>query len=123
VTGAEPAPWRFSRRKISRRNWGLLFGAALVVHLVVLYLPDVSATPHVGGLDTVTHMLIFGGVLYAGVRFGLAARPLGALLLAHAVVSELVQHWLLPGRSGDWHDVAADVVGVALAYLVLRERS
>ncbi len=116
------APWRFARRQMSRRNRGILFWAAVAVQLAVLYFPDASGAPSIGGLDTLAHMVIFGAVLYTGVRFGLPALPLGMVLLAHAVVSELVQHWVLPNRSGDWHDSAADVIGVALAYLVLRER-
>ena len=42
----------------------------------------------------------------------------------HAPVSELVQHFLLPGRSGDVWDAVLDLVGVALgaAALVVRAR-
>ena len=42
------------------------------------------------------------------------------MLAAHAVVSELVQHWLLPHRSGDAADVLADLAGVALGVLAGR---
>ncbi len=107
---------------LTRRGRGILFAAAVVVHLVVLYLPSTSSAPRIDGLDTFTHMAVFGVVLYTGVRFGVRVAPLATVLLVHAVVSELIQHWLLGQRSGDWHDTAADVVGVALAYLILRER-
>lgn len=117
-----PMLWRFPRRRLGRRTRGLLFSAAVAVHLVVLYLPSTSGVPGVQGLDTLVHMLVFGAVLYTGVRFGLPAVPVVLVLLAHGVLSELVQHYALPNRSGDWHDSAADVIGVALAYLLLRER-
>ena len=37
----------------------------------------------------------------------------------HAPVSEPVQHFLLPGRSGDVWDAVVDLVGVALGAAVL----
>jgi hypothetical protein len=42
------------------------------------------------------------------------ARWLLGALVANAVVSELVQHWLLPQRDGDPFDALADLAGVAL---------
>ena len=95
-----------------------LFLALVVVQLVVLYAPR---TPSGGGLlhaDKVVHALVFGAVLVAARRCALPRLPVAAALLVHAVVSELVQHHLLPGRSGDPLDLAADAAGVLLAALV-----
>jgi hypothetical protein len=89
----------------------------------VLYLPDTSAAPLLPGLDKIGHLAVFAAVIVAGVRAGLPARPLAALLIVHAVVSELIQHHLLAERSGDWRDVVADLAGVALGYLLCRVRS
>jgi VanZ family protein len=66
--------------------------------------------------------VIFGAVLWAGVRAGVPARGLTAVLAAHAVISELIQHYLLTGRSGDATDTAADLVGVLIVTLLLRRR-
>jgi hypothetical protein len=57
--------------------------------------------------------------MFTGVRAGLPWRPWCAVSLAHAVVSELVQHWVLPHRSGDPRDALADAIGVLLATLLV----
>ena len=45
---------------------------------------------------------------------------LAALVFAvHAPLSEIVQHVVLPGRSGDVWDAVVDVVGVGLGVLAL----
>lgn len=107
---------------LPHRVRGALFALAVLAHGVFLYLPDVSWFPHIGGLTTLTHMTVFGAVLYTGARFGLSLTVLVAALVGHAVLSELAQHWFLPHRVGDWHNAAADVIGVGFGYLLLRER-
>ncbi len=92
-----------------------LFAVAVLVHLAVVYAPSANAPgagiPHA---DKLVHMLIFAAVAWTGIRAGLPALPLGLALGAHAVASEVVQGALLPARSGDPWDTAADLVGVAL---------
>jgi hypothetical protein len=89
------------------------FFVVVAVHLAVLYWPR---TPSGGGLpiDKVVHAAIFAVVLWAAARARLWVWPVGILLAIHAVVSELVQHYLLTGRSGDPADSIADLVGVAI---------
>ena len=61
------------------------------------------------------HVLVFAVPTYL---VGWALRRVGlvvAIFLVHAPLSELVQHFLLPGRSGDVWDAVVDVIGVALA--------
>jgi VanZ like family len=103
---------------------GARAGLALtvVVQLVVLYWPR---SPSTGGLpiDKLVHAAIFGAVLWAAARARADLRLVGGLLVAHAVVSELVQHFVLPNRSGDWTDSVADVTGVLIVTLFLRARS
>lgn len=110
-----PAPGAITHR--------LVFAVVLVVHLAVLYTPDPDV-PGTGvpGLDKATHLLVFAALTWAGLRAGLAAGWFVPAVLAHAVVSELVQHHLLPGRAGDPWDVVADVVGVGLGVLAHRRR-
>jgi hypothetical protein len=97
-----------------------VFAAVLVVQLVLLYWP--RAVQPAGGVpwDKIVHALIFGLVMYWGVRAGL---PLGvwlAVTVAHAGVSEALQHWLLPHRSGDVWDAVADAAGALVAAFLVR---
>lgn len=91
---------------------------ALIAHLYGLYTPgEPGASEWFPSSDKVLHF------------FGFAAPTLLAMLVvrhwwpavvfgAHAVISELVQAWLLPGRDGDIWDVAADLSGVLAAVAV-----
>jgi len=91
------------------------FAVALAVQLVLLYWP--RAVNPSGGLpwDKLVHALVFGLVMWTGVRAGIPARPWLAVSLAHGVLSEVLQATLLPHRSGDPWDAVADAVGVLLA--------
>jgi len=86
----------------------------VVVHLVALYWPRVDVQGPVTWTDKVVHVLLFAAPTLAGLLAGLRAAYLAPLLAAHAPVSELVQHHLLPNRSGDPWDVLADLGGVVL---------
>ena len=112
-------------------------GAAAIAVAVQLYgvyrvsgPPSSPLFPHV---DKVAHLVGFGAplvlVLLAlllrqrarGLR--ITRRPVvavTAVFLAHAVVSEIIQHVLLPSRSGDPLDVLADSVGIGLGLLGYR---
>jgi hypothetical protein len=96
------------------------FAAAVAVHLVVLYWPRAVSEGGVPYLDKVVHVLVFGAVAWTGARAGLRVRWLAAVLVLHAVSSELVQHFLLAARSGDPADAAADVLGVVAGVAVAR---
>jgi VanZ family protein len=100
---------------VRARLWQAAFVLACLIQLYGLYSPR-QAGPHTGVPydDKVAHLLLFGSVAYLGLRVGVRARLLLALLVANAVVSELVQHFLLPDRSGDPFDSLADLVGVAV---------
>ncbi|WP_306231433.1 VanZ family protein [Agrococcus beijingensis] len=109
-----------------RRVWRWLFGAAVLAQLVALYLPDPPSSGGLPGADKVVHFGIFLAPALLGVLAGLRPVLLGALLVAHAIVSELLQHFLLPGRGGDPWDALADVVGVAVGLAIaaaLRRRA
>lgn len=110
---------------VSRRTAAVGALAAVVAHLLALYGPAVGIEGPVSWTDKVVHVLLFAAPTYA---VGLALRvvtPAVLLFAAHAPVSELVQHTLLPNRSGDVWDAVFDLVGVALAaaLLVVRLRS
>lgn len=97
--------------------WAVLSAAAVAAHLVVLYLPgeDVpQAGVAVPGLDKAVHVVAFAAPTLAAVVLGRSAW--WALPFAvHAPVSEWVQTTLVSHRTGDVLDMAADLVGVALA--------
>ena len=102
----------------------LLLAVVVVGHLVVLYAPRAPSTGGVPGVDKVVHVAVFAALVWAGRRARLAAVPGLVVALVHAPVSEALQHWVLPGRSGDPLDVVADVAGVVLgAVLPLRARA
>ncbi|MFI7586736.1 VanZ family protein [Spongisporangium articulatum] len=91
----------------------LFFAAVVVAQLVVLYWPREVSTGGVPYLDKAIHLSVFGTAVWAGARAGLPLRLVVPAFLLHAPVSELVQHYLLPGRDGDVFDALADCVGVA----------
>lgn len=96
------------------------FALALAVQVYVLYLyvpgaPDTLTIPHA---DKVVHAAIFAVPAMVGVLSGLRPWLVALFLIAHAPVSELVQHLWIAGRSGEPWDVVADWLGVALGLVV-----
>lgn len=101
-----------------RRVWGTLFALAVIVQLLALYWPNPPQGGGAPGLDKVVHVGVFLAPALLGMLAGLRPVVLAPLLIAHAVVSELVQHFLLPGRAGDPWDAVADIVGVAVGLAI-----
>jgi VanZ family protein len=102
--------------------WRIGFAAAVVLQLYGVYAPR-EAGPDVGlpEVDKVAHLFLFGSVAFLGLMARVPARWLLSALVANAIVSELVQYWLLPNRDGDLFDVLADLSGVALgAWIAVR---
>jgi VanZ family protein len=96
-----------------------LAAVLVLIQLFVLYWPVVTVEGPVSWTDKVVHLLVFAVPTFA---VGLAARRVWvpALVFAvHAPASELVQHFVLPGRSGDVWDAVVDLVAVGLAVLAL----
>jgi hypothetical protein len=107
------------------RLWFPALGTALVVQLAVLYSPVAPAGPQIAGLDKLVHIGVFAVPVLAALMAGMSAPWVLGILAVHAPVSELVQHFALPHRSGDPFDVMADFAGIALgalAYLVWNRR-
>lgn len=87
---------------------------AVVVQLLALYWPVVTVEGPATWTDKVVHLLVFAVPTYAvGWALG-SARTAAVVFATHAPVSELVQHYVLPGRSGDVWDAVVDLVAVAL---------
>ena len=104
----------------STRLHRVFFAAAIALQLLALYLPQTPGAEGVGvpGADKAVHVLIFALVMLTGLLAGLPARWLAPGLAIHAVLSELIQHVLLPDRSGDPLDAVADLAGVLLGWYV-----
>lgn len=96
-----------------------LLALAVLAQLVALYWPRPVDVGSGISLDKLVHATIFGAVLWTGVRAGLPAWPLAAVLAVHAGVSEVVQATLLDRDGNPW-DAVADLVGLALAGAALR---
>ena len=105
--------------------WRLAFGVALVVQLIAVYAPDGPGGPEINGFDKVIHVFIFAAPALAALMVGIRARWALGILVVHAPVSELIQHFVLAQRDGDVFDVLADLGGIvlgALAYVVWTRR-
>lgn len=112
-----------SRAQHTRQLVALAAFGVVVLQLCVLYWPVVTVEGPVSWTDKVVHVLMFAVPTYL---VGWALRSVGwavAVFLVHAPVSELVQNFFLPGRSGDVWDAVVDVVGTALAAGLLLVRA
>ena len=97
-----------------RRTASVVVAVLLTAHLAALYWPRVDLQGPVTGTDKVVHVLLFLAPAVAGLLAGVRPAYVVGLLALHAPVSELVQHYLLPNRSGDPWDAVADLSGVVL---------
>ncbi len=94
-----------------------LFGGVLLASLVVLFAPTAGGPQPFPYADKVVHLLLFAALAWSGRRAGVPVATLGVALVVYAVLSEVIQATLLPQRSGDWTDLAADLVGVVAGLL------
>ncbi len=125
--------------KITRNYYpGILCG---IVILILTGLPG-SVFPHVKpvvGLDKVVHFLMYAGFAFAciwGYRKQFVSNGLSykkkALLLTLVIsityggLTELMQEYFVPFRTGDWIDFLADctgtLIGVLIFYLFFRHK-
>ncbi len=96
----------------------LAFGAAVLLSLYVLFRPASDGALPFWQADKLVHAALFA--VLAGTarwRFGASVLALG-LLCAYAPASEVVQGVALAARDGDWHDALADLLGVAVGWLL-----
>jgi VanZ family protein len=96
-----------------------VFAGCLALQLVVLYWPRTPSESGLPYVDKLIHFTVFALVVVTAVRAGLPRLPVFAVLALHAPVSELIQHYVLPHRDGDWTDATADLVGVAAGVLIV----
>ena len=101
-------------RRAGRLALLTLLGIVVAVQVVVLYSPSSHGGLLFPQADKVVHVLVFLVPVAVALLAGLRPAAVVALFVAQAVVSEVVQGTLLPGRSGDAVDVVADLAGIAL---------
>lgn len=106
IDGGTPGWWDVSL-------WVLL-AVTLLLQGVVLYAPQAPGESPFPSADKVVHLVVFAAPAAVAVLGGISPRLVVGVLAAHAVLSEVVQATVLPGRSGDPLDVVADLVGIAL---------
>lgn len=109
---------------------GILCG---IIILILTGLPG-TLFPHakpVIGLDKVAHLLMYAGFAFACVwgyrkqyvSNGLAYKKRAliitlAISIAYGGLTELMQEYFVPMRTGDWIDFLADSIGTLLGLLV-----
>ncbi|MDO5663358.1 MAG: VanZ family protein [Brachybacterium sp.] len=102
----------------------VVLGLAIVVNIGFFLprLPDVGPVASVPSIDKIVHIGVFaltawalGRVLAPRRRFPMGWVVVG--LLAWAVLVEVIQGAVLPGRLADPWDVVADAVGIGLGVL------
>jgi VanZ family protein len=91
-----------------------IFVVLVVAQVLALYWPRIDLQGPVTWTDKVVHVLLFMVPVVAGLLAGVRPALVVGAMAVHAPVSELVQHYLLPHRTGDVRDAVADLVGVAL---------
>jgi hypothetical protein len=99
---------------LPRQLWLVVFVVVVGIHVAALYWPRVSVEGPVAWTDKVVHVLLFALPAAAGLLAGVRPAYLLLPLALHAPVSEALQHFVLPNRSGDPWDAVADLTGVVV---------
>lgn len=81
-------------------------------------LPGPTA-PSEPGFDKVAHASSFAFVTAALALSGIKWRWVLSTQILHAIISEIIQAWFIPGRSGEISDAVMDMAGIALASLIV----
>jgi len=91
-----------------------VFAVVVLVSLAVLFTPadDVPFAPP--GVDKLVHACIFAALALSGRWAGIGRSVLGALLVAYAALSEVLQGLTPLERSASAGDWLADVIGLVL---------
>ena len=105
----------------ARRVWALV---TLGLALAVCWLAFAPVPPPEAdlGWDKANHLLAFaalgGTAALSGWTLRARRRVVAVGLLAFGGFIELVQSGI-PGRSGEWHDLLADAIGIAIGLLAV----
>lgn len=101
---------------------GVCSGLAMALAAWLLIAPDVGPPPLFPYQDKVFHLICFGGL--TGPAVLALPRRYAPFWLAHMIALgggiEIVQTLSRKGRQGDVTDFLADLVGIALAFVIAR---
>lgn len=86
--------------------------------LFILFLPESGVPTAPAGSDKAVHVALFAALAATGGWAGFRSRVLLSALTGYAVLSEVVQHVLPLGRTGDPADALADVCGMAAGWVL-----
>lgn len=101
----------------ARQHWRLLF-VVLVVLVAWLALTPQPPRELTTGWDKSNHFVAFGSLMVCGrLAWPLRWGWLFAGLLAYGGAIELIQLYV-PGRDGEWADLLADSMGLAIGQLL-----
>ena len=92
------------------------FALAVLVSLVVLFVPSSDVPYSPPGVDKIVHASLFAALALTGRWAGMAQVALASVLVLYAAASEVIQG--LIGRDAAVGDLLADVVGVFLGLLL-----
>ncbi|MCF7548433.1 VanZ family protein [Pseudonocardia sp. WMMC193] len=96
----------------------LSFALAVLVSLVVLFLPASGVPTAAPGVDKLVHLGVFALLGATGRWARIPPLPLVLGLSGYAVLSEVLQDVLPIGRDAEILDVVADCVGVSVGVAV-----
>jgi len=106
---------RFNSKTIFWSGWA----ASLVLFLYPFQVQEGLGL----GLDKVVHFVIFSALGFYGVKsYREKIYHTLVLLAAYALVIEYTQGHFLPGRTLDWYDALAGIVGLVTVYLHQRAK-
>ena len=96
------------------------FAAVFFVHLFLLYSPSSGMASPFAGFDKLMHAVGFAALTTPLLLLGF--RPLATVLAmsGYAAISEFIQAFAVPGRSGEFVDWLADCLGILLAFGIWR---
>jgi VanZ family protein len=94
-----------------------LFGAVVLISLVVLFAPAPEVPAGPDGVDKIVHVGLFAALAASGRYAGVTARRLLPALVVYGALSELLQSVPVIARSTSLADWLADVAGLTAGYL------
>ncbi|WP_232237360.1 MULTISPECIES: VanZ family protein [Actinoalloteichus] len=98
----------------------LLFPLAVLISLVVFFMPAGGVPSAPPGTDKVVHGAVFAMLAVTGLLAAVSRLPLSLGLVGYACLTEVLQAVLPLGRSGDPWDVLADLVGLGIGWGLVR---
>ncbi|MFA5359135.1 MAG: VanZ family protein [Patescibacteria group bacterium] len=109
------------RELIQRKSAGM-FAFVFFASLFVLFWPLAASESKILYLDKFVHSGLFFVLSFFGlVAYRRYVKGFLAILIIYAVASEIIQELFISGRGFDSYDIIADIIGILLAYLLIKK--